>query len=524
MSRHMKTEVNADSADRSGETKSHRSPWQRQEVMGVRGGTPMPREATVDVCVIGGGMAGMLCALELCERGRSVVVLERESVGAGDTTNTTAHLTAVLDSRYHELADMHGKEAARRIASSHMRGIAHLERVANAYGIECSFQRVSGFLCAGNPRQVKELQREAAAAAAAGLGCELVARAPLALADGPALHFPGQAQFAPLAFLSGVTQAVLEKGVPIYAPATVHSVELEGADQVVVKTDEATIRANFAVVATHTPINDVAVIHTKQAAYRSYCIAVTMPEAPPALVWDMEDPYHYARLAFDDLTQQPVLIVGGEDHRVGQDSESDECFARLESWLRERFPDAEEGVCQWSGEVFEPSDGLAFIGKNPGQDRVFIATGFSGNGMSYSGIAAELIADLVLGVKNPLLELYDPSRKPKSASAIGSFISENLSTAVQYADWLGPSDVSSVEQIARGEGAVMRRGLRRVAVYVDDAGSVHERSATCPHLGGVVSWNPAEKSWDCPCHGSRFDCYGKLMTGPAVADLQPVKS
>jgi nitrite reductase/ring-hydroxylating ferredoxin subunit len=194
----------------------------------------------------------------------------------------------------------------------------------------------------------------------------------------------------------------------------------------------------------------------------------------------------------------------------------------LEAWLRARVPSAGEVVSQWSGQVLETSDGLGFIGRNPGQERVFIATGFSGNGMSYSALSAQLIADLIQGVHNPFEQLYDPARKPSALSSIGRFVRENLNVAEQYADWLGPADAAGPEEIARGEGAVLRRGLHRVAVYVDPAGFAHEMSASCPHLGGVVAWNAAEKSWDCPCHGSRFDCYGKVLAGPAVSDLEPM--
>jgi len=504
----------------------HRSPWQPAGLVQSLGAHTLEEDITVEVCVIGAGMAGLLCALELAERGRSVMIVERAHAGAGDTSATTAHLSAVLDRRYFELASMHGEDAARLAATSHMRGIAHLERVMNAYGIECGFQRLSGFLCSANAAQEKDLAREHAAASAAGLNCELVSRDPLGLTKGPALRVLHQAQFEPLEFLGGVIKVLKEKGVRIYAPVTVNDFDTASSSaQVRLGTAQGKqIFASHVAVATHSPINDVATIHTKQAAYRTYAIAFETSEAKPSLAWDMEDPYHYARLGVDAITGRPVLIVGGEDHRVGQDQDTDKNFPRLETWARERFPTAREIVCQWSGQVFEPSDGLAFIGRNPGQDRVFILTGFSGNGMTYSALSAELIADLISGVSHPFAKLYDPKRKPASASAISSFVQENLNTAAQYADWLAPSDVASADQIAPGEGAVLRRGLERVAIYVDQSGTKHELSASCPHLGGVVAWNSAEKSWDCPCHGSRFDCHGKVITGPALSDLKPAAS
>ena len=485
---------------------------------------PLAQDLNIDVCVIGAGMAGLLCALELTERGRSVVVVEREAIASGETGMTTAHLTSMLDARYSALAKMHGSEASREAASSHVRAIAHLERVANSHSIDCGFRRVSGFLCASEPAEVEQLQRELEAVTEAGISAELVRSAPLLHLGQPALHVPHQAELDPLAFLDGVVSALQRAGVPIYAPVTVREFDASSAtDQIGLRTsDGRSIRASQVIVATNTPINDLTVLHTKQAAYRTYALAAEISELEPALCWDLADPYHYVRTALDARTRRPVLIVGGEDHRVGQDLDATVHWTKLEAWLRERFPNAGEIVNRWSGQVLETSDGLAYIGRNPGQERVFVITGVSGNGITYAAIAAELVADLIQGTKNRFAHLYDPARKPTSLSAVGRFVRENLNTAEQYTDWVGPADTKSVRDIPRGEGAVLRRGLTRVAVYVDEGGHAHELSATCPHLGAVVAWNPAEKSWDCPCHGSRFDCHGKVLAGPAVSDLKPI--
>jgi len=502
---------------------THKSCWEAP--LGSLSGAafaPLERDLTADVCVIGAGMAGLLTALELAERGRSVVVLEREGLAAGQTSATSAHLTTMLDTRYFELSNIHGAEAARSIATSHMRGIAHLERVANAYGIDCDFRRVSGFLCANDEDQTEILRREQQAATEAGISCELVRRAPLALTSGPALHVPHQAEFDPLAFLAGVVRALQRENVQLYAPVTVQSFDpVSASDQIGLRTSAGrSIRANQVVVASNSPINDVVTMHTKQAPYRSYALSLAYAEPLPALCWDLEEPYHYVRSA-RDANGRSILIVGGEDHKVGQDAEGERHWQRLEDWARERISGAGHVLNRWSGQVLEPIDGIGFIGRNPGQERVFIITGHSGNGMSYSALGAQLIADLAEGIQSPFESLYDPARKPKALSAIGRFVRENLNVAEQYSDWLGPSD-ARLEDIPRGEGAVLRRGLKRVAVYVDLAGVAHEMSATCPHLKGVVSWNTAEKSWDCPCHGSRFDCYGKVIVGPAVSGLEPL--
>jgi len=217
-----------------------------------------------------------------------------------------------------------------------------------------------------------------------------------------------------------------------------------------------------------------------------------------------------------------VLIVGGEDHKTGQAHDADERYARLEDWTREHVPRAGEVLFRWSGQVMESVDGLAYIGTNPlDADNVFVATGDSGMGITHGTIAGLVLCDLVLGRRNRFAPLYEPSRK--TLRAAGPYLRENLVTAAQYADWLGPGDVASVDQIGPDSGAVLRRGMSRVAVYRGPRGALHERSATCTHLGCVVAWNATDKTWDCPCHGSRFDARGKVLNGPSVADLAPVE-
>jgi nitrite reductase/ring-hydroxylating ferredoxin subunit len=218
-----------------------------------------------------------------------------------------------------------------------------------------------------------------------------------------------------------------------------------------------------------------------------------------------------------------VLIVGGEDHESGQAEEQVDRFARLEAWARERFPMAQDAQFRWSGQVMETIDGLAFIGPNPADaPNVYVATGDSGMGMTHGTIAGMLLTDLILGRQNRWAALYDPSRKP--VRALGEFAKENLNVLRQYADWLTLGDLSSPQDIPRDSGAVIRRGLKKIAVYRDPQGTLHERSATCPHLACVVHWNDVEKSWDCPCHGSRFDRFGTVLNGPANRNLDQAEA
>jgi Rieske Fe-S protein len=235
-------------------------------------------------------------------------------------------------------------------------------------------------------------------------------------------------------------------------------------------------------------------------------------------------PYHYVRLhAINANDAKAVLLVGGEDHKTGQEVGDEPArFNVLEKWMRERFPAAGNVINRWSGQVNEPVDGIAYIGRVPtNHPNVYVATGDSGMGLTHGAMAGILISDLILGRSNPWEKLYDPDRK--SLRAAGEFAKENLNVALQYSDLLTPGDVKSVEEIAPGSGAVMRQGMSKVAVYRSADGELHARSAICTHLGCVVQWNKLEKTWDCPCHGSRFDCTGKMLTGPAIDDLSPAE-
>lgn len=282
------------------------------------------------------------------------------------------------------------------------------------------------------------------------------------------------------------------------------------------------VTANAVIVATNSPFNDRVAMHTKQSAYRTFVIGARVDESnvPRALLWDTVDPYHYVRLTHDE--NGALLIIGGEDHKTGQEDDGINRFSRLEAWGKQHFPALGETVFRWSGQVLEPSDGLAFIGRNPNDESIYIATGDSGMGMTHGAIAGILLCDLVCGRDNAWSKLYDPSRQ--MTHSIVDFAQENLNVVAQFADWVKDGDVKSSDGIAAGEGAVLRRGLSKVAAYRDESGALHERSAVCPHLGCIVSWNSLEKSWDCPCHGSRFDVTGCVLNGPANRDLGEVES
>jgi glycine/D-amino acid oxidase-like deaminating enzyme/nitrite reductase/ring-hydroxylating ferredoxin subunit len=496
------------------------SPQDEQTLGASVGGWP---DRPVDVIVVGGGISGLSVAYHACKRGQSVIVLERGMLGSGETGRTTAHVSSALDDRYYSLERLQGRRGAQLAAASHVAAINDIERIVRDEGIACAFKRIPGYLFSVKSGRagLKELLKEQKAAQRANIGVELERNPKLALASGPCLRFERQAEFQPLAYIAGLARAVARMGGRIALRSRVMNVDADRSMPSVTLEDGRTITGKAVVVATNSPINDRFSMHTKQAAYRSYVVTFAIPagSVEQALYWDTGDPYHYVRLT----SAGDRLIVGGADHRVGQSSKPDESFAALEKWSREGFPMIERVVSRWSGQIQEPSDGMAFIGRNPGSSgNVFIVTGDSGNGITHGAIAGMLINDLIAEQPNPWATLYDPSRKLR-VLATSEFVRENTKTSIHYADWLKPTK-SQEADIERGQGRVIRRGVKRIAVYVDEAGLHHEYSAMCPHLGCVVQWNRTERSWDCPCHGSRFDAYGKVMTGPARSDLSHVES
>ncbi len=504
------------------------SVWMNTEVPQL---PPLTSDIRSSICIIGAGIAGMTTAYLLARAGRAVVVIDDGPIGGGETGRTTAHITAALDDRYVEIEKMHGEGGAQIAAESHTAAINRIESIIALEDIDCDFRRVDGYLFLGGKDKKDELEEELRAAQRAGLAdVQLVERAPIDSFDtGVALRFPRQAQFHPLKYLNGLARAVIRDGGQIYCGTHAEKIE-DGEPAKVTTSNGLVILADDVIVATNTPVNDWVIIHTKQYPYRSFVIGARVPRGsvPRALYWDTPDPYHYVRVHEAETSdgsreEHDILIVGGEDHKTGQADDADERFRGLESWARERFPMMGEVEYRWSGQVMEPVDYMGFIGKNPGNDEhIYIATGDSGNGMTHGTIAGILLTDLLLGRKNNWSSLYDPSRI--SFRATPEFAKENLNVAKQYKDYLNDDEAPSVESIQPGSGAVVTVGKKRIAAYRDETGELHQCSAICTHLYCIVNWNSAEKSWDCPCHGSRFDAYGKVMNGPAIVGLSPINS
>jgi glycine/D-amino acid oxidase-like deaminating enzyme/nitrite reductase/ring-hydroxylating ferredoxin subunit len=501
--------------DFSGETVSNWMEFPAGDFPSLEGDT------STSVCVIGAGIAGLTTAYLLIEKGKQVVVVDDGAIGGGETSRTTAHLVTAIDDRFFHIASWRGEENARLAMESQIDAIDAIERIVRREAIDCDFARLDGYLFPQPGESSEEIEKEHKTAQRSGLtDAEIVDRAPLASFDtGRALRFPRQAQFHPMKYLDGLAKAIVRRSGQIFTHT--HVEELD-EDRLIAVANGHQIRAQDIVIATNAPIWGPGSNDVMQAPYRTFVIAATIPTKTVSrgLFWDTGWPYHYVRFQpFEGDSAKELLIVGGEDHKTGQADDADERWQTLEDWTRERFPMMEKVRFRWSGQVQETVDGLGLIGRQKEDGHVYQITGDSGLGMTNSTIGGMLVSDLIVGAQNSWTDLYNPLRKP--VRALGEIMSEGINVAVQYAKKVTPAEAKTARGISEDSGEVVDHSHGKTAVYRDKDGGLHEFSAVCPHRGCILAWNSAEKTWDCPCHGSRFDRFGKVVTGPAMNHMKP---
>ena len=483
---------------------------------------PLTGDAEADVAVIGSGIAGLSTAYELARQGRSVIVIDRGAIGSGMTARTTAHLASELDDYYHELIRVRGEAEARRLHESQLAAINRIEAICRDETIDCNFRRLDGYLVTSEEGGIDLLERELEACRALDVEAEWAERAPMpGLDSGRCLRFAGQGRFHPTRYLAGVARAITGLGGRMFADtAYVDHHEEDGG--VVLRTGTGPrLYVGAAVFATNSPVNNMVKLHTKQTPMRTYAIAgrVARGSVPDALVWDTLEAYHYVRL--QELSEsEDWLIVGGEDHRTGEASDMDRRIGALAEWTRRRYPAFGEVEFSWSGQVMEPIDFMPFSGRNPGEDNVYVHTGDSGQGITNGVAGALTIAPLILGQDSRFAEIFDPGRKSlASVPSLAEFAEGQAGVMKNMAEHLGPGEIGSADELAPGQGGILRRGAKKIAVFRTGDGAVTERLAVCTHAGCVIHWNDFEKCWDCPCHGSQFAPDGAVLNGPALKPL-----
>jgi len=479
----------------------------------------LQRELEVDVAVVGGGLTGLTTAALLSRGGKRVALLEARGLAEGVSGFTTAHLTEVLDTRYHQLIKDFGEEGARLARESSRAAIDLVESLVRDRALECDFERIPGFLFAEDDPGVEDIEREVEACRTLGMDPQLTSSVPLPFSVKRAARFEGQAQFHPRAYLLGLAERLQDEGVAIFENTRV--LDIEDGTPCLVTTTGGRVKASEVIIATHSPVATKYALYTRLYPYRSYVLGAPVrgPELG-ALLWDTAEPYHYIRTA--RANGGVVLLVGGEVHKVGHERDTWRPYARLETWARKRF-DMEEVQWRWSAQVIETPDGLPFIGHKPLRKHILLATGYAGNGMTFGTVSAMLMSALVLGRENPWTQLYSPSRKKPLASA-REFLSENADVSATYlGDRLTPAEHADTASIPPGEGAIVEVSGHKRAVYKDPSGALTILSPVCPHLGCHVKWNDSESSWDCPCHGSRYEATGEVIDGPSVKPLETIE-
>lgn len=476
---------------------------------------------TVDVLVVGGGIAGVSTAYLLRKAGLSVALVERGRIGRIDTGHTTAHLTAVTDMRLHQLVDNFGSDHARAVWDAGAAAIEQVEEISTRENIQCEFTRVPGYLHApaGGDAQAdrEKLREDARLANEFGFDAAYLDSVPQM--ETPGVRFSDQAKFHPLKYLGAIARLIPGEKSFLFEESEVKEFDEEKRRA---KVNGHWINYGLVILATHNPLTGESGIlssvtfQTKLALYTSYVVGARVPRdsIPRASFWDTNDPYQYLRV--DRHGDEDYAILGGEDHKTGQVEETESRYRRLEAALLKIAPRAIIDH-HWSGQVIETSDGLPFIGEqSPGQ---FIATGFSGNGMTFGTLAAIMARDWAAQKKNPWTNLFAPSRKKLKGSA-WDYIKENADYPYYLVKTrLAAPEGESLAAISPGEGKILKLNGKKMAVYRDPSGTVEKRSAICTHMGCIVRWNSAESTWDCPCHGSRFRTDGSVISGPAETPL-----
>lgn len=483
----------------------------------------MDGDRRCDVVVIGSGIAGISTAYELAIRGRQVIILDRGRIAGGITARTTAHLAPLCDDLTSEMIKLRGEEVSRAFYQSQAAAVDRIEEIQKREQIDCDFRRLDGYLFQALNTDSGIIEEELDAVRKVGAPVHRLVGVPLAHCDKQhVLRYPRQATFHPLKYLKGLAAVIMEKRGMFFPETIVQRIDERDDGTVVVTTDRGTVTAKAAVMATNSPISDRFALHTKMAPYRTYAMAFSIPRGalPDALYWDTLDPYHYVRLQPGE-GRADHLIVGGADHKSGEADDAELRLEALEAWARNLVPAAEEVTHRWSGQVLDTIDYAAFIGRNPGNKNIYVHTGDSGQGMTHGVVGSLINSALILGEDARWQEVYEPTRK--TAAAIGNYLRENFAAVKNFAEYLAPRELGSLDELEPGHGAIVRDGLGKIAAYRDSDGALHARSAACTHIGCHLYWNSFEVCWDCPCHGSQFAVDGVALNAPAISPLAEVK-
>lgn len=477
---------------------------------------------TYDVAIVGGGITGVSTALELQKAGYNCIILEAQNLGFGTTSGTTAHLNTLLDLTYDEIETKFGKENAKLVLQSTLDAINLIRTNQEKYNIDCDFKDMKGIQFATNEEQDKMLDANYEASIKTGCRVSYVNEIPLDNPFTKALAFENQAQFHPTKYLLGIAEVFEKNGGTIMQQCRVTDVDKNENDLLEIETNKGKFSTKNLVYATHTPPG-VNILHFRCAPYRSYVLGFTLKDGkyPDALVYDLEDPYHYYRT--QEIDGQKYVIAGGEDHKTGEEPDTQSRFKNLETYFRQYF-NIDEITYRWSSQYFQSADGLAYIGHLPGNpENVYVAAGYGGNGMIFGNIAALVLSGLIKTGQHAYKELYNPSRI-KPVAGFSNFVKEAADVVSKLTEKIiGAPKIKELDEIKMDEGKVVKYEGDSIAVYKDKNNLLHTVSSACTHIKCNIAWNNTELVWECPCHGSRFTMDGEMITAPARKDLEKIK-
>ncbi|KQS91675.1 FAD-dependent oxidoreductase [Chryseobacterium sp. Leaf394] len=473
-----------------------------------------------DTIIVGAGITGVTLAKELQNRGQKCLIIEKANVGFGTTGGTTAHINNFFDSSYDEVISDFGEFGAKTLASAAKDTIKYIKSNIIKYHISCEYNECSSFLFSAEEKQNDQLEKIFNSHQKVGIETVKVHTIPFSLPFENAIEIKGQAQFHPLRYINKLIKEFEKEGGAIVTETQVMNFENKEGKVKVLTDGETYFFADNLVWATHIPPgnNRFSVL---LAPYRSYALTAKLdnPVMHLAQSADLYDPYHYVR--YHKSNDDYYIIVGGYDHMTGGEEDTEQHFTDLTAYLDEHFK-YKNIVAKWSSQYYVPADGLAYIGQMPGENNIYISTGYNGNGMTFGSMAALIIPDLMEGKTTPLSDLLSPGRVKPIASA-RNVISEVINATTHFVkDKFSAEKIKDLDKIAAGEGKIIKHDGSTIAAYRDMKSELHLLSPVCPHTGCNVVWNPSEVTWDCPCHGSRFCIDGTLLNGPAMSDLKKI--
>lgn len=476
---------------------------------------------TVDTAIVGGGIVGVTTAFELVEAGHSVALVERARILEGVTGHTTAKLTSLHGLIYDHLIERFGEERARQYAEANQEAIDTVESLAEALDADCDFQRAPAYTYVDDDDQRSTIRDEVNAARRLGLPASYTESTELPFDVSAAIRFDEQGLFHPRQYLLSLANSVADTDDGHIFEET-RATDIQTGTPCRIETDRGNIVADDVVVATHFPILDPSLYFARVSPKRSYVLAVELDgEEPEGMYYDPDEPYFSVRPV--PSADEPTVLIGGQNHRTGHGGSTVDRYRKLRETATDRF-DVSEIKYRWSTQDYTSVDKVPFVGPaGPGIDSVYVATGFGGWGMTNGTAAGLLLADLVRDRENSWQDVYDPNRLKVGAGA-KKFLEHNVHAAKHYADKYLGTQGQDVHGVGRGEGRVLDTDDGPVALSRDEDGELHAVSAVCSHMGCLVEWNDGETSWDCPCHGSRFDADGSVVETPAVEGLEQLDS